>query len=542
MAPRTTKRSLAAAASAAEASPNKVAKVDDLETPGGSSTSNKNKKSKKGAGAAAAAMVSPPMSDYEKARQEKIARNKAMLANLGINQIKAEASAIVDTLASEVAKKRGLKAKAKKAVPPSERPPPRRSGRLTGTLVDGVMYDDPEEAFNAKIASIEAARPPTRLPLEPLPAIPLNAGEEEGDAGLQVLKFVRNLGERGLRGVTRAKPSAQDLANLQVRDTCVAKVVKERAYSLAWHPSPHKHVLVAGDKIGHVGLWVVEGGGDEDGVYLYRPHLGSVPTVQFHPDDINKLYSTSYDGTIRCLDFGAGEAEDISAFDLFYANREEDDIFLTMSHIAPGQSNMLVSDSGGRVTSLDLRTGDVAWMHTLHQKKINSVQVCPGQPHMFATASLDSTVCLWDQRKMGGGKTSSAKLATFQNARSMNSAHFSPNGSWLVTTGQDDKIKVYDVKKPTAPPVCSIYHNNQTGRWLTKFQAVFDPKNDDIIGIGSMNKGPHGLDIYQVPSGAPLCRLNGGDVMTSIQSIVAFHPYINAVAGINSSGRCHVFL
>jgi hypothetical protein len=115
------------------------------------------------------------------------------------------------------------------------------------------------------------------------------------------------------------------------------QIVKERAYSLTWHPSPHKLITVAGDKTGNIGLWCIEaaqdsdfataaaddtivedsdteldeaalaanstvlktssrrGGrgsgstsmrsskGGADGVYLYKPHMGSVSRLQFAP-------------------------------------------------------------------------------------------------------------------------------------------------------------------------------------------------------------------------------------------------------------------
>jgi WD40 repeat protein len=69
----------------------------------------------------------------------------------------------------------------------------------------------------------------------------------------------------------------------------------------------------------------------------------------------------------------------------------------------------------------------------------------------------------------------------------VNSAHFSPDGSWLVTTGQDDKLHLYDINAittsigstkaaaaavPAFKPVLSVSHNNQTGRWLTKVTVV----------------------------------------------------------------------
>ena len=45
------------------------------------------------------------------------------------------------------------------------------------------------------------------------------------------------------------------LQSLTVAETDVAKVVPERIYSLAWHPSPDKLVVAAGDKWGGRTWW-----------------------------------------------------------------------------------------------------------------------------------------------------------------------------------------------------------------------------------------------------------------------------------------------
>ncbi|CAN0510288.1 unnamed protein product, partial [Ectocarpus sp. 12 AP-2014] len=76
-------------------------------------------------------------------------------------------------------------------------------------------------------------------------------------------------------------------------------------------------------------------------------------------------------------------------------------------------------------------------------------------------------------------------------------------------------------------------HNNQTGRWLTKFQASWDPKSKGLFAIGSMQKYPHGVRRDDKQS---------RHVMGSIQSVVAFHPSRDVLAGVNSSGRAHIFM
>ncbi|CAN0046003.1 unnamed protein product [Ectocarpus fasciculatus] len=140
-------------------------------------------------------------------------------------------------------------------------------------------------------------------------------------------------------------------------------------------------------------------------------------------------------------------------------------------------------------------------------------------------------------------------LAELPHFRSVNSAHFSPTGEWVATVCQDDKIRLYqDLGSASGKQVSashSLPHNNQTGRWLTKFQASWDPKSKGLFAIGSMQKYPHGIHLYSVNGGAKkpsAVEVTGGDVMGSIQSVVAFHPSRDVLAGVNSSGRAHIFM
>lgn len=53
------------------------------------------------------------------------------------------------------------------------------------------------------------------------------------------------------------------------------------------------------------------------------------------------------------------------------------------------------------------------------------------------------------------------------------------------------------------------------------------------------------LHLYSVSRGAnkpSAVEVTGGDIMTSIQSVVAFHPSRDVLAGVNSSGRAHIFM
>lgn len=82
-------------------------------------------------------------------------------------------------------------------------------------------------------------------------------------------------------------------------------------------------------------------------------------------------------------------------------------------------------------------------------------------------------------------------------------------------------------------------HCMQTGRWLNKLSAVWDPKQEDCFVIGSVAR-PRGVLVYH-ESGRLLQSLQNQDHLTTVCSITAFHPNRHALLGGNSSGRLHVF-
>lgn len=62
----------------------------------------------------------------------------------------------------------------------------------------------------------------------------------------------------------------------------------------------------------------------------------------------------------------------------------------------------------------------------------------------LAQASLDRSVKLWDARNLGPDTGSGMKpVAEMEHFRSVNSAHFSPGGEWMVTVAQDNKLRLY---------------------------------------------------------------------------------------------------
>jgi WD40 repeat protein len=170
--------------------------------------------------------------------------------------------------------------------------------------------------------------------------------------------------------------------------------------------------------------------------------------------------------------------------------------------------------------------------------------------HHLLSAGLDCTVNVWDLRMFGGGGGHKKKggnptpVCHYNGGKSVNSAFFSPSGTYAVSTTQANKLDVFENmhvvegsrKNPVCKPLHSIRHDNKTGRWLTTFQAAWHPVLDVFVS-GSMQQ-PRCVELWE-PAGGRRLKACAGDAMTAVASRCAFHPRTDRliVAGGNSSGR-----
>ena len=85
----------------------------------------------------------------------------------------------------------------------------------------------------------------------------------------------------------------------------------------------------------------------------FSPHTATVNVVSFDPVSPARVYSTSYDGTVRCLDLNH------QTFDLVHARSSSYDSWLQHSCLTPDGRGLVVGDSDGMASFLDLRTKKV---------------------------------------------------------------------------------------------------------------------------------------------------------------------------------------
>mmetsp|Transcript_12586 Transcript_12586/g.25160 ORF Transcript_12586/g.25160 Transcript_12586/m.25160 type:complete len:781 (-) Transcript_12586:525-2867(-) len=513
------------------------------------------------------------ISEYEQLRLNKIARNEAMLRKLNIQPF-SPADAAKPQRARAV---RGLQGRGRNdAVPVIKR---ERSKRLAGKTPDGAElpadWKEPSASSMAEqtqgsvrkvgeMAIVDALREEGRgmrrkkQAAEEEETEELRAARRIATAGRFATTFAQlsivGDGAASAAAVAGQDESAQQAAVCAFRcaERDVAKVVPERIFSLAFHPSTQKLLVAAGDKWGNLGLFDPDCADEAQAVTLFTPHSRPVSSLYF--DSGAKLYSSSYDNTVRCLDVHAEKFVEVWAGD--------PDDFLAYSAFDESSSCMYAaygSRQGGELERIDLRSGQSAWRLQLHAKKISCVDVHPLQPHILCTASNDTTVKLWDARKMGKKTKALDALASFQHGRAATSAHFSKRtGRKLLTTCYDDLVRVIDLKaldteKGSKLPAVTaaaretrLRHDNQTGRWLTNFRAMWDPKSleEERFVVGSMGR-PRGIDVYMATpggGGGSWSPVNLRDEnFTTITSLNAFHPTLHALAGGNSSGKVSIF-
>lgn len=150
--------------------------------------------------------------------------------------------------------------------------------------------------------------------------IPGSGHEENSEEDNRVLDLMKSLGDKFSAGdfydLIREKSSGEnttlekqrkefDKLNIYERfDPLDIKIAEKRITSIAFHPAKEDRIVTAGDTEGNVGLWLVDGKSYDDAplITMLRPHGKNISRLVFPTFSPEKLFSSSYDGSIRSLD------------------------------------------------------------------------------------------------------------------------------------------------------------------------------------------------------------------------------------------------
>ncbi|XP_069686474.1 WD repeat-containing protein 76-like isoform X2 [Periplaneta americana] len=467
--------------------------------------------------------------EYELERQRNIEERNRLFQQLQIGDAK-EALKEVTRKPKQLPKKREKHAKES---PLPLRPKSLRLQHLTPT--GDPLPEKPEVISTAKSAVDRAV---SRKPSGPIPMAPTS--ENTCDEGI-LKKMLENFND-GCEKEESVKLSLdfelekfrQELCNLSLTEERVAKVVPFRVYSMAVHPSESKLMLAVGDKWGNLGFWDVLSENASTSIQLLQPHSGPVNCTSFDRYSAVKIYSTSHDGTVRCGDLNK------LVFDEVYASDEEMYKNHTTWHCQVDHSTLLIAHGNGEVALVDRRDpNEVQDWYSCHSRSVRTVQLHPLQDHYFITSSAVCEAKIWDRRYIN--KRSAYAVFVLPHPKGLTSAFFSPAGRYVLTTCNDDRLRIYDVADMRTRPnvMANIRHNTHTGQWLTTFKATWHPRREDVFIVGSMEQ-PRGILLYG-NHGERLHKLMDEN-LASVCSICLFHPTQNIIFGGNSSGRVHAFM
>lgn len=288
---------------------------------------------------------------------------------------------------------------------------------------------------------------------------------------------------------------------------------------MSFHPTVSKPLVFAGDKLGNLGLVdasqkasklvksedeeeekvaskrkIDRNPGDTDPedededvddpdpiITTLKPHTRTISAMHTHPSVPERLYTASYDSSIRALDLQKSVAVEVYG----PADRSEDEPVSGVDMAATDPNVLYFTTLNGAMGRHDTRTdgsGTEVWQ--LSEKKIGGFSLNPLSPHYLATASLDRTLKLWDLRKIS--KKLPTMVGEHESRLSVSHAAFNAVGQ-VATSSYDDSIKIhsfgvggtsgleamgtwksgYLLPDDQMKPETVIRHNCQTGRWVT---------------------------------------------------------------------------
>ncbi|KAF9098867.1 hypothetical protein BGX23_004959 [Mortierella sp. AD031] len=324
------------------------------------------------------------------------------------------------------------------------------------------------------------------------------------------------------------------------------KVCQGRIYCMAIHENRDKVLVCGGDVDGNLGFWDLDESQADDyepepeeepNIYNYKAHSRTLSSMQYSPTEPNKLFTSSYDGSIRYLDLVQQKF-----IESYVVTRDASDHLGSVSIDATGQQ-LWFADVDGGVTLKDVRTpkDEMVYRKILHEKKVGCVNVNPKYGNLIVTSSLDRTMKIWDIRTFGQYKEDEpiVEMASFDHRLSVTSAMWSPDGASIASTSYDDNVRIFNNFEPSLPDFTEIPepvripHNNQSGRWVTMLRAVWSHQFN-WFSIGNMNKS---VDIYSRGTGDLMANLSDRRNLTTVPAVNAWHPTRVLLASGMANGK-----
>uniref|UniRef100_A0A8C5MVZ9 Damage-specific DNA-binding protein 2 n=1 Tax=Leptobrachium leishanense TaxID=445787 RepID=A0A8C5MVZ9_9ANUR len=268
-----------------------------------------------------------------------------------------------------------------------------------------------------------------------------------------------------------------------------------RVTTLEWHPN-HPNTVAVGSKGGDIILWDYE---ELNNTLI--PGIGAggcITGMKFNPFNADQIYTSSVAGSTILQDLNGRTIQ-------MFTNTEGWIMWAMWCCWRRAGRRWL-------------------WKLRLHKKKVTHVEFNSRCDWLFATASVDQTVKLWDLRKI---KDKSSCLYTLPHVRGVNSACFSPwDGAKLLTTDQHSEIRVYSASD-WSKPQSIIPHPHRQFQHLTAIKASWHPRYDLIVAgrypdphfPGYTSEELRTVDVFDGLTGNIVCQL--------------YDPYASGIVSLN---------
>ncbi|XP_076127666.1 DNA damage-binding protein 2 isoform X1 [Alosa pseudoharengus] len=308
------------------------------------------------------------------------------------------------------------------------------------------------------------------------PALKCSANPRRGSHGSILHYLYKSSLGQNIRSHLRQclqEPFVRSLASYGLHRT--VSPFDRRVTCLEWHPTLPT-TLAVGSKGGDIVLWDYE-----------RPNKMSfvqgkgacdfIGGMKFCPSDLSRVYTASGDGSLTLRSFHGVSSQTLSTTQDCGHTHHNVCYWYCCVDVSVSRQMLATGDNTGRLVLLGL-DGHKIFNDKLHKAKVTHAEFNPRSDWLLATASVDSTVKLWDLRQL---KDKKSFLHEMQHNKPVNSAYFNPtDSSKLLTTDQGEEIRVY-ASSDWSKPEHIIQHPHRQFQHITAIKATWHPVYDLIV-------------------------------------------------------------
>ncbi|KAI3404776.2 hypothetical protein KGF56_002406 [Candida oxycetoniae] len=570
------------------------------------------------------------LTEFERIRQQNIKRNKELLSKLNLDSISGDISNEIARSASTSSQQQSSSLQRKKTVRSSGRvskkekkvvEPARRSRRLAGIKSEA---ENPEEY--ARHREQEEAKERQKREYENLKRTKLfgdfnlidlitdrkkgdmvfedkvrnkvkseNDGDGDGDKDYEdlvkeeseVLKLIQLVGDKFSAGdfyekikkhetnsnksIDAKRKEFESMHIYPKFDPLEIKLTHNRITSISFHPSTTDRIVAAGDTNGNLGIWAPDSNSEDPTISILRPHGRNISKILTPRNQLQKLISASYDGSVRSLDLNKLSTSEV----IYLSDAHNSEFGVSDINFVREDPNLLyLSTLEGIFARYDLRSKPKRHENylRLHDKKIGGFAINPNNSYQIATASLDRTLRIWDLRKIGPSvysefekQKSPHMYGNYVSRLSISTVDWNIENR-LVCNGYDDQICIFNYNKEpkitkwqsdylpnykhpevqaideiilpdNLKPVNKIKHNCQTGRWVSILKSKWQEDPQDGMQKFIIANMKRGMDVYD-QEGHILAHLN--DQIGAVPAVCTLHPTQNWSVGGSASGKIYL--